>query len=1202
MAYATTDIDYTTDVFVGGNARVTAGETLKLAGVSTTENTEAIANADARGFGAGTDANDGGRDGGRSVGDAEGRGIHIGKTSALTETEVRGGARLTGNRVEISATMPTVNARSISTSFAGGLGADSDATARVENYQSTLVTLRGSSEVTGINGVAIQSMTNSAGTTADATAVFRGGFGDTDATAINDVNLTSTVVTEANATVRAGGSTPVALHVGTDAQATNPRNANSDRFGIDIGEAKTLGGISRNTDVAWNGDVIVLGGASPELHIDSAGTIVKAVGVTVNGGLNAGTLTGTDVSVDAITGSGGGMVLFDTHGGGISGSGGEWTFNDTAASVRVTNESDLRLVINDISLLGAGTPGVELRAGAGGVTLEFAVRHAVAGATIDIRNLGSSDVLLNNNLPINNPLGAVRITNLGGSVLAAGPNAVLRANAIEVVAAGDIGSATSRLPVELVERLAQQEQLVAEAGGDVNLAIVARLRAPGSAMTIGIDRIEAGRDVNLLLAQAVKDALGTGPSGGSVQVTVPTDSYSQPVVQYFRPDPAGAVAATLDPVFFVDTSLAVPIDGVYAIDLLRAGRSISLIGADLSATAKLVGVVATTEVQGFGGGERIDVTTNGNIGLTHVSGNTMPIGTVESMTGSVDLLNADDTSTGQDLIVLAGGHVKAATTARLRAGDDITTASTSLLQAGSQLEIGGDALDIDIPGTTITINGSLQSPVVLIDGGNDDDLFLLNNANGINAGLLTAVVRVDGGGLRDYLLIDDSADLGADTGSMTGTRVRGLGMGGDGVEYQGIDDLEVRLGQGGTSFDVLGSSVATKVLGGAGDDTLTISSATRTLAEVLGELTLDASGGGANRLILDDSGSTADSTVTLTRETISDLAFAPIRYSATGGTFMNLGANNGIEVRGASSAVNTFNVRSTLEGSTTRVVGNGQRDVFKVFSDASGSGVGSTASSHLDGIRGELTVVGGGGADNRLIVSDFADQSAGAGVVLTADRITGLAPVPIHYAAAGRFNNGPAGDGILVLTSGTMATALDVHSTLQGSTIKVAMGQANDSVEVGNTAFSLAGMVGALTLDGGAHLATPTTTLGQGTDSHSLPTGDRVTFNDQGDPTAGLIYDLTASTLTRSGTGTITFGPLETVAAEHRNAGGDRDRRGHCRKREHDGDDGRRGRRGHRPVHGPRQQPGDPNRRWRRRGLPAGDGGRRVHQPACRTR
>src|SRR5262249_16648963 len=96
--------------------------------------------------------------------------------------------------------------------------------------------------------------------------------------------------------------------------------------------------------------------------------------------------------------------------------------------------------------------------------------------------------------------------------------------------------------------------------------------------------------------------------------------------------------------------------------------------------------------------------------------------------------------------------------------------------------------------------------------------------------------------------------------------------------------------------------------------------------------------------------------------------------------------NNGILLRGSNSGGNTFNVQSTLTGSTTEIDGDGTNDIFNVASDA------PTNNGNLAGIRGTLTVKGGSGTNNRLIVSDYGDPSTDTGVTVTNNSVAGFAP------------------------------------------------------------------------------------------------------------------------------------------------------------------------------------------------------------------
>src|SRR4029077_1083028 len=124
--------------------------------------------------------------------------------------------------------------------------------------------------------------------------------------------------------------------------------------------------------------------------------------------------------------------------------------------------------------------------------------------------------------------------------------------------------------------------------------------------------------------------------------------------------------------------------------------------------------------------------------------------------------------------------------------------------------------------------------------------------------------------------------------------------------------------------------------------------------------------GTANRLIVSDYGSgNSDAGVVVTNKRITAFAPASIFYSAAG-KFTDGAINDGILLRGSNKGGNTFNVQSTLGGSTTEIDGDGGlSDTFNVSSDA------GTNNGNLAGILGTLTVQGGSGTANRLIVSDY---------------------------------------------------------------------------------------------------------------------------------------------------------------------------------------------------------------------------------------
>src|SRR5207253_541900 len=113
---------------------------------------------------------------------------------------------------------------------------------------------------------------------------------------------------------------------------------------------------------------------------------------------------------------------------------------------------------------------------------------------------------------------------------------------------------------------------------------------------------------------------------------------------------------------------------------------------------------------------------------------------------------------------------------------------------------------------------------------------------------------------HNRLKVDNSSDLTAGrTGAMDTSTITGLGMGGSGIHYAHIQDLEIDLGQGGDvpiksgtvhigdTFNVYGTrkGTPTKVVGGAGNDTINVGGDTGggNLDHIQGPLTVIGGGG-----------------------------------------------------------------------------------------------------------------------------------------------------------------------------------------------------------------------------------------------------------------------------------------------------------------------------------------------------------------------
>ncbi len=173
----------------------------------------------------------------------------------------------------------------------------------------------------------------------------------------------------------------------------------------------------------------------------------------------------------------------------------------------------------------------------------------------------------------------------------------------------------------------------------------------------------------------------------------------------------------------------------------------------------------------------------------------------------------------------------------------------------------------------------------------------------------------------------------------------------DGINYFDIETLNIDLGSGSDTFDVLGTSAETTVNTHLGNDVLNVSFdpalitgaldnllntaaspsvINGSLDNVLGTLTLDA-GFGSNTLNVSDFGDPdADTNVVLTENSLNGLAPATINYEATGGTF-----GGGVNIW-AGLDDDTINIPSVnlsgpngLDGATiTTVYGNRGDDNF----------------------------------------------------------------------------------------------------------------------------------------------------------------------------------------------------------------------------------------------------------------------------------
>jgi hypothetical protein len=438
----------------------------------------------------------------------------------------------------------------------------------------------------------------------------------------------------------------------------------------------------------------------------------------------------------------------------------------TAGPIQIINYSTKNLVINNIDVLnrGATSDHVDINVLADGLwpldlfsvftPFHFKVGPTFAAPTlVDIENrstTGSPNITLRG--LINNPIGTTEVLNARGSVLSAGPQAVVRTNVLDVEAAsGQIGSGANALSAQLVQsedvnKVARPIQATVLAGGSAYLNLKGLLRDPDvnlsqTPFTVPLQSLRAGGDLVATLQEGERD---TAPVTGNGGITVYEDYFglTTHVFSFFRPDqgPGGAP----DPGLFEGG--ATPIDSTYDFVDATAGHNISLQGQPVT---KTIHIQANTDINPNGPGTgHIDASTNGNITITETAG-AMRVGTVQSTKGNVTLTVPALPAPGQDLIVLPGGQVSAAGTVEMDAGGNVEVPASSQLHAGSSVTIVGHSANTALAGVTIDVLGKITAASAVVKAGGHDDVVNLARGQDTTPTTVMAFLQNDTVNLRN---------------------------------------------------------------------------------------------------------------------------------------------------------------------------------------------------------------------------------------------------------------------------------------------------------------------------------------------------------------------------------------------------------------------------------------------------------------------
>jgi len=399
------------------------------------------------------------------------------------------------------------------------------------------------------------------------------------------------------------------------------------------------------------------------------------------------------------------------------------------------------------------------------------------------------------------------------------------------------------------------------------------------------------------------------------------------------------------------------------------------------------------------------------------------------------------------------------------------------------------ALDPDGPGpasaTLITYTG--LAPIT-------DSLVAANRTFNFTGGAETITMSDDPGAAAGMSRIDSTLSESVDFANPTSTLTvnASAGIGPDVVNIQALDPAfnanttvnassggdhitvatttgttnawTINGASGGDVFDIQGTGVTTSVIG-ASTSTVNVGAAGSVQA-VTGTLNIE-NPASPNTLTVDDSSDSTGRSAVFSGFVNADdsqgnsdpwgrihgLAPADINYEYADTSSLAVTTGGGADKLG---------VQAT--GVPTTLATGGGADIVSVTSDAPAN------AGNLDDIQAPLTLDAGSGA-NRLIVSNFGG-SPDPNIVVTNNQITGMAPVPITYAATGgNFTDGAANDGVLLRGSDNGADTFLALSTLAGSTTKIEGNAGADTFLVGSTPAdnngNLDGIAGLLTVIGG---------------------------------------------------------------------------------------------------------------------------------------
>ena len=289
-----------------------------------------------------------------------------------------------------------------------------------------------------------------------------------------------------------------------------------------------------------------------------------------------------------------------------------------------------------------------------------------------------------------------------------------------MIAGGNIGTASTLLPVEVVDSPQAAIGLNAAAGGNLNLSVLARLRDPSvTTFAPQLGSLVAGGAIVLELQSAVSDGVLLGPAYGvSVTQTLPDFGGLSKTVTVENAWPHdGGSQPMLSPGIFATGSK--PINATYNFGLLQAGGSITVTDPGRAT----VGVTAKTATTGSQGA--VSVTASGAISLTQT-------------VGDLRVAKIDSTGSAVSLTALNGSILEPPTRSATLA-PSVEGVSITLNADKGAIGAVDDALDIELEGSTGGLTALAEQGIDVLDVSGPLAL------NSVDAGGAIALSTANGG-------------------------------------------------------------------------------------------------------------------------------------------------------------------------------------------------------------------------------------------------------------------------------------------------------------------------------------------------------------------------------------------------------------------------------------------------------------------------